>query len=436
MTGIWRRIAFTLGALAAYRLGTHIPLPGIDSQTLLELYADGIVRAGGESWKAPNWLAGLSVFSLGIIPYLMAAVLMRLGSGISSRLRALESQSPGGRQRIVRITRLLAVFIAAIQAIGMAAGIESMRYAVPDSGPAFRLGAAATMIAGFVIVMWLSDQMTLRGIGNGVALILFADVAAGLPWALAVYLELTNTGALDLETTTLLLLLSLALVAGIVFVERAVRHVHVLYPGQRVGNRTFGGQYVSMPLKLNNGGLIPAVIAAWILTHVYYLITLVIFSGEGYVNERWMLWGWYGHLDHVAAGAVLILAMAYIYAVALLDPGDIAKRLQERGAFTLDAQPGIETERAFRRLIRVLSLFGGLYLAAVYLLPEFLHGVIPALPGQIGGAGFLVAVAVAMDTLADLAHRLRRNRSGGPPSEAVAIAMDIPDRPRVSATGR
>lgn len=435
MTDLQRRILFTLGALAVYRVGVHIPLPGIPPELVSRLFhiADPLGLYLDEGIGA-NLLPSFSIFALSVVPYLTAAVLMRLASAVSPRLRSLENRSQAGRQSVVRATRLLAILIATIQGAGMARSLGHLPMAGVDPGPAIQFGAAATMTAGFVVIMWISDQITLRGIGNGVALILFADIVAGLPGTLASYAEHARTGALTSKVMTLLPLLGLAVVICIVFVERSVRHVRVLYPKQITGDRAFTGRYASIPLKLNNGGFVPAIIAGWVLTHSFGLITYIRFDGGGNTIEGWLRWGWPGHPVHMAALAVLTIAMAYIYAMALLDPGDIARRLQERRAIALDAEPGVETERAFRRLIRGLSLVGGVYLAVmVTLLPEVLYGVLPNLPASIGGIGFLIAVAVAMDTLAELAHRLRRTGEGIPPGDAIAIAMEIPDQPRVSA---
>ncbi len=440
MTDFQRRICFTLAALAAYRLGTHIPLPGIDIDFLTSLHrtADPLVQYNDEQLNA-NLLASFSVFALGVVPYLTAAILMRLASAISPRLRSLERRSPADRQRIVRATRLLAMLIAALQAVGLAIGMESLAFSVSSPGLTFRFGAAVTMTAGFVVIMWLSDQISRRGIGNGVALILLAGIVTDIPGILALLVELTNTRTLTLGVAISLLLFSVAVVAGIVFIERSVRHVWVLYPKQEIGQRTFGGQYASIPLKLNNGGFIPAFIVGWLLTHLFALATYIQFSGGGYTIEDWLRWGWPEHPVYLSVSAVLIVAMAYIYAVALLDPGDFARHLQERGAVALHAKPGAETERAFRRLLRGLSLFGGVYLAVIYLLPEILYALMPVLPGPIGGIGFLIATVVAMDTLADLAHRWNLDYGSKPVSEefgdAVAIAMEIPDQPRVRAKG-
>lgn len=328
MTDLQRRILITLGALAAYRLGAHIPLPGISLDFLARLLyiADPLIQYNDEQLSV-NVLTGFSVFSLGIIPYVIAAVLMRLASGVSQRLRFVENRSPADRQKIVRATRLLALLIAAIEAVGLATSMESFAASVPDPGLTFRIGAAATMVAGFVVVMWLADQITLRGIGNGIALILFADIASNLPGLLAAFLDHTRAGAFTSGVAVSLLLLSVAVVAGIVFIERAVRPVWVRYPKQKVGDRAFGGLHAGIPLKLNNGGFIPAFIAGWLVTHSYGLVTYFLLGGDGYVIEGWLRWGWPGHPVHLAVSAALIIPMAYFYAVALLDPADFARHL-------------------------------------------------------------------------------------------------------------
>lgn len=424
MTDFERRICFTLAALAAYRLGAHIPLPGIDF---------GFIATNPVGDLLPRF----SIVSLGVIPYLAAAVLMRLSSAISPRLRALENRSEAGRRKVVRATRFLAVLIAAIEALGFAKGLNVWEEVAIGSGPLFQLGAAATLTAGFVAVMWLSDQITRRGVGNGVALILFADIVSGLPDAFAFGLETVNMRTITLGVGVTLLLFAMAVVVVIVFFERTVRHIWVRYPERSTGARKFGCQDVSIPFKLNNGGFMPAFIVGWLLTHVFGLMTYILLDGGSYTIEGWQRWGWYGDPVHLAVSAVLTVAMAYIYAVALLDPGDIARRLRKGGAVLLETPPGMDAERAIRRLIRGLSLVGGSYLAVVYLLPEAFYMANPNLPGNIGGIGFLIATAVAMDTLAALAHRWKGSY-GEPPGEefgdAIAVAVAIPDQPKVRTT--
>lgn len=439
MTDFQRRVCVTLVALAAYRLGSHIPLPGIDLGYLLPMTTDSSSAEFDDSFQlAIGWFSQFSIFALGVIPYLTAAVLMRLASGISQRLRSSEYRSPLGRQKIVRVTQLLAILIAGLEGLAWASGFDVTPGLTFQSGPVFRLGIAATMTTGFVIVMWLSDQITQRGVGNGIALIVFSDIVVELPDILAATIDLINTRTVTLGLAISLLLFSVAVVTGIVFIERAVRHVWVRYPKADFGDRTFGGGYSSIPLKLNNAGIIPTMIAAWLLQHAFYLATIAMAPRGNYETEVWLRWGIADHPVHMAISAILIMAMTYIYTAALLDPADTAKRLQEQGALALDVSPGVETERAFRRLLRGLSFFGAVYLTLIYLLPLIQFTLFPVQSGWIGGIGFLIATAVAMDTLADLAHRWKQDYGepvGEEFADAIAVAIEIPDQPQIREKG-
>lgn len=438
MTDLQRRILFTLGALAVYRLGAHIPMPGIDSDLFLALFTDGnhlLLRTF--PWATTSVLQGVSIFALGIGPYLTAALLVRLAPVVFKRLREMEHGSPAEQRKVALATRILALLFAALHAYGLAKGLEffgefSGRI-VPTPGSAFRAGAVVTLTGGLAALMWLADQITRRGIGNGIALILFAEIVADLPRILASFFELTRTGAISFVTLISLMLLAVLVVSFIVFMERAVPFAILRCPQQVVGSRTFAARQATIPLRINNGGLVSAVLASLLLSIL--LSTINAFSSYSSATAFSPL-GWYGHPVHIAGLAALIVATTYLYSLRVVDPKSAAKYLERKGASVPGALPGHETERALRQQLFRLALIGGGFLALVYLLPEMLHGVLPQLPGAIGGAGILIAVAVALDTLCEGAHRLQRDRGGTPPSEALAIAMELPDQRKISEAGR
>ncbi len=441
MTDLQRRIRITLAALALYSLGTHIPMPGVDAGLYLALFADGNhLLPHAFPWGSGRVLQTISIFTLGVVPYLTAALLVRLTSLAFSRLRAMETGSPSERQRIILGTRVLALLLAGFQAHALVLGLEYISSfsgpIVPEPGGVFRAIAVLTVICGLVVIIWLADQITQHGVGNGVALILFADIVADLPRSLAAYVELTRTGAIPLGLLGGLIALAIALIALIAMMERAVPFAVVRFPQQQVGDRTLAATTATIPLRINNGGLVSAVIAMWLLSLAFYVLTLIAHGDSGGRIDGWYAWAWHGHPARLTVTAILIVAMTYLYSLAVVEPKKAAGFLQGKGAGLLRASPGQETERALRGKLLRLSVIGGSFLALVYLFPEMLYAFLPQLPGAIGGPGFLLAVAVALDTMRDVALRLHWGSRRPPPGEAMAIAMELPDQPRINAADR
>lgn len=440
MTDLGRRLCITLTALALYRIGIHIPLPGVDSELYRAILDENRLLIQYFPWGWADAFRSISIFAFGIAPYLIAAVTVRLASLVFTGLREMEEGSARKRSRIVVGTRLLALLLVALQGHGMALGLEwfsdHSSGIVPNPGAAFRMVAVATLIGGMVAIMWLADQITQRGLGNGVALILFADIAADLPRTLAAFAELTWTGAIPFGILVGLIGLLVLLVALMAVVERAVPHAVVTFPSQEFGGRVFAARQASIPLKLVNGGLVSAVLAMWLFSMVFYLVTLLAFGDGGYVIEGWVDWAWYGHPARLAVSVILIIAMTYLYSLVVIRPRKAAEFLESKGAGLSDTKPGTDTERALRGKLARLAMIGGGFLALVYLMPEILQRSLPLLPGSIGGAGLLIAVAVALDTLREGAHRLHRSNDGDAQGDVLAILKGPDDRDRISAAGR
>lgn len=441
MTDLYRRICVTLAVLAIYRLGIHIPLPGVDAGLYLDLFTDGnhlFLRTF--PWGSGHVLQSVSIFALGIAPYLTAALLVRLASLAFTGLREMEDGPPSGQRKIVVGTRILALLLVAPQAYALALGLEQFSgftgQIIPNPGGMYQTAVVATLIASTAALLWLADQITRRGVGNGVALILLGDIVSDLPRTLAGFVELTRTGAIPFEILVGLGVLTIALVALVVNVGRAAIHAGLRFPERQAGAGRPAPRQASIPLPVIAGGLVSAVLAMWIVSSAFQLVTSIAFGDDGYTVGGRVAWLWYGHPARVAVSAVLIVAMAYLYSLAVIRPKRAAAFLESKGARIFRARPGQETERVLRQVLFRLALIGGCVLALVYLLPEILAGFLPQLPGSIGGAGLLVAVAVTLDTLHEGAHRLHRQNGGRPPGENLAIAMGSVDRSGISAGGR
>ena len=426
MTDLHRRICITLAALALYRMGAHIPIPGVDADLYLTRFVEGnVLTLRGFPDESAQALRGVSIMTLGIAPYLTAALAF-------NNLRELEDGTPSQQRMVVMGTRLLALLLVAPQAYGLAMGLEWFGefsgQIVPSPGTLYRWTVVVTLVASTAAIMWLADLITRHGIGNGIALILFAEIVSDLPQTLAGFVELTRTGAIPFGTLVGLGVLTTALVALVVITGRAVLHAGLRLPKRQTGAGRPVAAQASIPLPLIAGGLASAVLAMWLYSTALSLVTLIVFGGEGYVVDGWVAWIWHGHPASIAASALLIVAMAYFYSLAVIRPKRAAAFLESKGVRVFRARPGCETEHALRRALFRLALIGGGALALVVVLPDILWNFLPGLPGSIGGAGLLITVAVALDTLREGAHRLYRDGDDGPPGETLEIAMGPKDR--------
>ena len=415
-TELKRRIWFTLGALVVYRLGTYIPLPGIDPVVLAEIFRQ---QQGGVlgifDMFAGGALGRMTIFALNIMPYISASIIMQLMTAISPTLEQLKKEGEAGRKTINQYTRYGTVLLATAQGYGLSVGLEGMQgstgSAVIDPGLFFRLTTVITLVGGTIFLMWLGEQITQRGVGNGISLIIFAGIVANIPLALASTLELGRTGALSTIFILFLIAMAVGVIAFIVFVERAQRRIIVQYPKRQVGSKMFGGESSHLPLKLNSSGVIPPIFATSILL---LPITIAGFSGSGGP-------GWIGTMSAMLGRGQplylilfigLIAFFAFFYTAIVFNPADTADNLKKYGGFIPGIRPGKNTAEYLDFVLTRLTVAGAIYLVAVCILPEILiskYGV----PFYFGGTSLLIVVTVTMDTVGQVhAHMLAHQYEG------------------------
>ena len=415
-TELKKRIWFTLGALVIYRLGTYIPAPGIDPTVLQEIFeqqAGGII--GIFDMFAGGALGRMTIFALNIMPYISAAIIMQLLTAVSPTLEALKKEGEAGRKKINQYTRYGTVLLAAFQSYGIAVGLESTTgstgSAVIDPGWFFRMTTVITLTGGTIFLMWLGEQITQRGVGNGISLIIFSGIVANLPLALASTLELGRTGALSAAVIILLLVMSVAVIAFIVFVERAQRRLIVQYPKRQVGNKMFGGEATHLPLKLNSAGVIPPIFASSLL-----LMPLTVTSFSGGQGPEWMTtvsaFLGRGQPGFLILYIGLIVFFAFFYTSIVFNPADTADNLKKHGGFIPGIRPGKNTADYINYVLTRLTVVGAAYLALVCLLPEILISQY-AVPFYFGGTSLLIVVSVTMDTVGQIHSHLLAHQYEG-----------------------
>ena len=409
-TELKSRIWFTLGALLVYRIGSYIPVPGVDAAVMGEMLAQhggGIL--GMFDMFSGGSLGRMTVFALAIMPYISASIIIQLMTTAVPQLEALKKEGDSGRKRLNQYTRYLTVIIAVVQSYGIAVGLEGMRgsfgSAVLDPGLFFRISCVVSLVGGTMFLMWLGEQITARGIGNGISLIIFAGIVANVPHALASLLELGRTGALSPIFIVLFLVIAIAVVAFIVFMERAQRRIVIQYPKRQVGQRMFGGESTHMPLKINTAGVIPPIFASSIL-----LIPATI-SGfsSGAAAPGWLsaIGQALGHGEplYMLTYALMIIFFSYFYTAIVFNPEETADNLKKYGGFVPGIRPGRATAEHFDTILTRLTTIGGLYLCLVCLLPEILisrYGV----PFYFGGTSLMIIVSVTMDTVTQIQSHL------------------------------
>ena len=415
-TELKQRIWFTLGALIVYRLGTYIPLPGIDSTVLADIFRQnqgGIL--GMFDMFAGGALGRMSIFALNIMPYISASIIMQLMSAVSPQMEALKKEGESGRKKINQYTRYLTVAICALQAYGISAGIEGMSSsqgpAVTDPGMFFRFSVVVTLVGGTMFLMWLGEQITARGVGNGISLIIMSGIVANLPSALAGTLELGRTGALSTGFIIFLLVMSVATIYFIVFMERAQRRIIIQYPKRQRGTKMTGGESSHLPLKLNTAGVIPPIFASSILL---MLITVMSFSaGQG---PEWMntvaAYLGRGQPVYLVVYISLVVFFAFFYTAVVFNPEETADNLKKYGGFVPGIRPGKNTAEYLDYVLTRLTAIGALYLAAVCMLPELLISQY-AVPFYFGGTSLLICVTVTMDTVAQIQSHLLAHQYEG-----------------------
>jgi preprotein translocase subunit SecY len=406
-----KRLLFTLGALIVYRLGTFIPMPGIN----MAAYAATFKSAANGILGMFNMLGGgalerMAIFALNIMPYISASIIMQLMSSLSPKLEALKKEGEAGRKQINQYTRYLTVVLAAFQAYGIAVGLEgtggSAGAVVDHPGGFFRATTVITLVGGTMFLMWLGEQITQRGVGNGTSLIIFAGIVANLPGALVQLFELARTGGISTATLIGFLILALAVVAAIVFFERAQRRLLVQYPKRQVGNKVFQGDSSHLPLKLNSSGVIPPIFASSLLLLPITVAQFTAGQGQGseWLSKIVAALG-SGQPLHMLVYALLILFFAFFYTAVVINPKETADNLRKYGGFLPGIRPGDKTAEYIDYVLTRITVIGALYLAAVCVLPEILTSQ-AGIPLYFGGTSLLIAVSVTMDTVAQVQSHL------------------------------
>ena len=415
-TELKKRIWFTLGALIIYRLGTYIPLPGIDPAVLEDVFRQqqgGIL--GMFDMFAGGALSRMTIFALNIMPYISASIIMQLMTAVSPQLGALKKEGETGRKKINQYTRYGTVLITAMQAYGISIGLEGMNSsagsAVADPGLFFRFSVVVTLVGGTMFLMWLGEQITQRGVGNGISLIIFSGIVAQLPSALAGTLELGRTGALS----TVLILTLLTMAVGVIFVivlfERAQRRIIVQYPKRQQGQRMTGGESSHLPLKLNTAGVIPPIFASSILLMPITVINFTAGQGPEWLTSVAAYLG-RGQPIYLFVYISLIVFFAFFYTAVVFNPEETADNLKKYGGFVPGIRPGRNTAEFLDRVLTRLTVVGAGYLAAVCLLPEILISQY-SVPFYFGGTSLLIVVTVTMDTVAQVQSHLLAHQYEG-----------------------
>ncbi|WP_127752920.1 MULTISPECIES: preprotein translocase subunit SecY [unclassified Devosia] len=401
-----QRIWFTLGALLVYRLGTFIPVPGIDPDAFratFEQSQQGII--GMFNMFAGGAVERMAIFALNLIPYITASIVVQVIATASPRLEALKKEGEAGRRKMNQYTRYLAVVFCAVQAYGIAVGLEGSQGVVLNPGWFFRISTVITLVGGTMFLMWLGEQITARGVGNGISLIIFAGIVANLPTTIVQTFELSRTGALPPLAGFGIVLLSIAVIAFIVFFERAQRRLLIQYPKRQVGNKMFQGDTSHLPLKLNTAGVIPVIFGSSLLL---LPATIASFAAQGNAPQ-WLqvttaLLG-RGQPLYLALFAFFIIFFAFFYTAIVFNPQETADNLKRSGGFIPGIRPGERTAQYIDYVLTRITLIGALYLTVVALIPELIHNQL-AVSQFIGGTSLLIMVTVTLDTVSQIQSHL------------------------------
>lgn len=413
MSELKSRLWFVLGALVVFRLGSHIPVPGIDPTVLKQLFdsqSGGIL--GMFNMFSGGSLERFAIFALGIMPYISASIIMQLLTVVSPKLEQLKKEGEAGRRAITKYTRYGTVALATFQALGIAIAFEGQAGLVIDPGMSFRLITVVSLVGGTMFLMWLGEQITERGIGNGISIIIFAGIVAGLPRAIGSTLELARTGAFSIPLVVFLFVMVILVTALVVFVERGQRKITVNYAKRQVGNKVMGGQTTHLPLKLNMAGVIPPIFAS----------SIILFPAS--------LAGWFGSSEsmywlkdlssaispgqpvYILLFASAILFFCFFYTALVFNPKETADNLKKSGAFVPGIRPGEQTAKYIDKIMGRLTLIGAVYITLVCLLPEFLSLKFNT-PFYFGGTSLLIIVVVTMDFMAQVQSHLMSHQYEG-----------------------
>lgn len=404
-----KRLWFTLGALVVYRFGSYVPIPGIDPAALDQIFqqnSGGIL--GMFDMFAGGALGRMTIFALNIIPYISASIIMQLMMAASPQLGQLKKEGDTGRKKINQYTRYGTVFLASFQGLGIAVGLENLPgplgYAVIDPGLFFRLSTVITLVGGTMFLVWLGEQITQRGVGNGISLIIFAGIVANLPSALLGTFELGRTGAFSIVFLLGFFLLALAVIGFIIFMERGQRRLLVQYPKRQMGNRMMGGENTHLPLKLNSSGVIPPIFASSLLLLPASVAGFHAAGGPDWLYEFSTILS-PGQPLYMSLYVGMIIFFSFFYTAIVVNPEDTAENLRKHGGYIPGIRPGAGTAAYLDRILTRLTVVGALYLSLVCLLPEMLIARY-SVPFYFGGTSLLIIVTVTMDTVSQIQSHL------------------------------
>ncbi len=398
------RILFTVFILAVYRLGTFVPLPGIDPeqlQVMMNSNQKGLL--GMFNVFAGGAVSRMAIFALGIMPYISSSIIIQLLTGVTDYFKNLKAQGEIGRQKITQITRYGTVLLATVQGYGLAVGLESSADLVINPGIFFKISTVSTIVAGTIFLMWLGEQITQRGIGNGISLIIFSGIVAEIPRALVTTFELGRTGAISTFMIIIIFTLLVLTILFIVFMERALRKILINYPKRQMGNKMYGGESSHLPLKINSAGVIPAIFASALLLLPITFSNFNISQNEMFLNiSSYFSQGQPLYMILYASG---IMFFTFFYVSITINPNETAENLRKHGGFIPGIRPGESTAIYLDTILTRLTTIGALYLTLVCLMPEFLIANYP-IPFYLGGASVLIVVVVAIDTVTQVQTRL------------------------------
>ena len=398
------RIFFTIFILIIYRLGTYVPLSGIDPQALTQVMStsqQGLL--GMFNVFSGGAVTRMAIFALGIMPYISASIIIQLLTGVSDYFKNLKEQGDIGRKKITQLTRYGTVLIAILQGYGVSVGLENAGTLVLDPGISFRIITTISLVAGTTFLMWLGEQITLRGVGNGISLIIFSGIVAEIPRALVSTFELGRTGALSATMIILIFLLVIFTVLFIVFFERAMRKILINYPKRQMGNKIYGGESSHLPLKINTAGVIPAIFASALLLLPITLTNFGFSDSDTFLNISSMFTQ--GQPLYMLLYASGIIFFSFFYTSIVFNPKETAENLRKYGGYIPGIRPGERSAEYIETILIRLTTIGSLYLTFVCLLPEFLISKYP-IPFYLGGTSILIVVVVAMDTVTQVQTRL------------------------------
>ena len=398
------RIIFTILILSVYRLGTYVPLSGIDPIALQQTMAtsqQGLL--GMFNMFSGGAVSRMAILALGIMPYISSAIIVQLLTGVSDYFKSLKEQGEIGRKKITQITRYGTVLIACLQGYGVSVGLENAGSIVTDPGLYFRIITTISLVAGTTFLMWLGEQITLRGIGNGISLIIFSGIVAEIPRALASTFELGRTGALSALMIVGIFVLVILTVLFIVLFERAMRKILINYPKRQMGNKVYGGESSHLPLKINTAGVIPAIFASALLLLPITLSNFGFSESEMFINISSMFTQ--GQPLYMMLYASGIIFFSFFYTSIVFNPKETAENLRKYGGYIPGIRPGERSAEYIESILMRLTTIGAMYLTFICLLPEFLISKYP-IPFYLGGTSILIVVVVAMDTVTQVQTRL------------------------------